>query len=357
VTGSQHKTPSQPANNPYDQPPLWYTLPRPPDNGTNESQGTEPTPGGPIVSSRQGDCEGQARKLGRFNIIKLATTDYHIGTLGVAVLSHSILLKCGYSNIASSDVVTCHTNIIAVHRQVRELWYNTTLHTCGPQINRIITKLLKLLLTLESTGTETVVNFYDHLQESTTGLTIAIMPFDTVMIQNGLEGLCVPRLGVNRCHLMSKALMELLPRLIPGSISPQINAVLASVRYELGNGYNYLWRVLKLTIPRFNSVVPLQVPQWSNSDDIFSFAQAYLLYFHLQGKMHFHYGNRTRSGIFLRAIQFSNFADTVTTLLFHANSFRKSFDDDYLPPHLRIHGLATSIHQNTQVRMRDLLSL
>jgi hypothetical protein len=106
AAGSQHETPSQPANNPYNQPPLWYTPPRPPNIGANESQGTEPTPGGPIVSPRQGDQEGQARKLGtsRFDIVKLASTDYHIGTFGVAVLMHAILVKCGYSNIASSEL-------------------------------------------------------------------------------------------------------------------------------------------------------------------------------------------------------------------------------------------------------------
>ncbi len=74
-----------------------------------------------------------------------------------------------------------------------------------------------------------MVDFYDRLQESLTGLAIAIMPFDTVMICNGLEGLCVLGLGVDRYHVMSKALMELLPRLIPGSLSPQIYAALASV--------------------------------------------------------------------------------------------------------------------------------
>jgi hypothetical protein len=88
VAGSQHETPSQPANNPYDRPPSWYTPPRPPDIGANESQGTEPTPGGPIVSPRQGDREGQARKLGasQFDIIKLASTDYHIVLWGLQCL-------------------------------------------------------------------------------------------------------------------------------------------------------------------------------------------------------------------------------------------------------------------------------
>ena len=150
--------------------------------------------------------------------------------------------------------------------------------------------------------------------------------------------------------------MELLPWLVPASISPQVSAILASVRYESNNGYDYLWRLLELAVPGFNPTVPIQIPSWADANDIFHFAQAYLLYFRLQAKLNFHYDDRTRSGIFLRAIQFTEFADTVTTLQSHVNSFREEFEDGYLPPHLRLHGLATSIHQNSQARLRDIAS-
>jgi hypothetical protein len=345
----------QPPSETSQNPPQSATPPR---NHPLASHDTALTPGDPIVSPRQGDREGQARQLGasRFDIVRLATPDYHIGTHGVAVLTHAILVKCGYNQIVSSDVVTCHNNIIAVHRRVRELWYNPSTHTYGPQVKRIVTKSLKLLLTLDSATTEMMVDFYDRLQESATGLAIAIMPFDTVMIKNGLEGLCIPGLGVDKYHVMSKALMELLPRLISCNLSPQINAALASVRSESGNGYNFLWRVLELTVPGFDPVIPIQVPQWSNTDDIFSFAQAYPLHSRLQGKMNFHYSNCTCAGIFLHAIQSSEFANTVTMLQSHVNSYQEPYDDDYLPPHLCIHSLATSIHQNNQVRMRDVFS-
>jgi hypothetical protein len=153
------------------------------------------------------------------------------------------------------------------------------LHTYGPQVDRIITKALKLLPTLDSTTTDTVVDFYDRLQKSASGLVIAILPFDAIMLSNGFEGLCVPTLGVYCYQLMSKVLMELLPCLIPGGLSPEINAVLASVWYKSNNGYGYLWRVLELTMPGFDPVVPIQTPSWSNADDILRFAQAYLLHF------------------------------------------------------------------------------
>jgi hypothetical protein len=227
---SQH--PPQTATPPRDTPANPSAHPQtatPPQYIPVASHDSTTTPGGPIVSPRQGDREGQARRLGasRFDIVRLATPDYHIGTHGVAMLTHAILVKCGYNQIASSDVVTCHNDIIAVHRRVWELWYNPSSHTYGPQVERIVTKSLKLLPTLDLAATETMVDFYDRLQESASGLAIAIMPFDTVMIRYGLKGLCVPGLGMDKYHVMSKALMELLPRLISGNLSPQINAALA----------------------------------------------------------------------------------------------------------------------------------
>jgi len=116
-----------------------------------------------------------------------------------------------------------------------------------------------------------------------------------------------------------------------------------------------MWRILELTVPGFDPTVPIRVPTWTDIDDIFHFAQAYLLFFWLQAKVKFHYDDRTRSGMFLRAVQSTEFADTVTTLLSHVNSYRHDFDDGYLPPHLRLHGLATSIHQTTQARLRDVI--
>jgi hypothetical protein len=50
--------------------------------------------------------------------------------------------------------------------------------------------------------------------------------------------------------------MDFLPRLIPGSLSLQFNVTLASVRYKSNNGYDYLWRVLELTVPGFDPVIP-----------------------------------------------------------------------------------------------------
>jgi hypothetical protein len=85
-----------------------------------------------------------------------------------------------------------------------------------------------------------VVAFYDHLQEVALGYIIAIIPLDAIVLAHKFKGLCPPGLGLVKYAAMCKALMELLPWLIPGSLSPQVNATLTSVCYESNNGYNYL---------------------------------------------------------------------------------------------------------------------
>ena len=275
---------------------------------------------------------------------------------GCTLLTEDVLQDCGYSHIKASveDVVVCYNDIILVHNKVRELWYNAYAHTSGPQVDKILHKSLSVFPKLTSMRVEDVVGFYDRLQEVSMGYCLALLPFDAIVLKNRFEGLCPPGLGLIRYAAMCKAFMELLPWLLPVTLSPQVSAVLASVRYESNNGYDYLWRVLELAVPGFDPTVSITVPSWADADNIFHFAQAYLLYFRLHAKLNFHYDDRTRSGIFLRAIQFSEFADTVTTLQSHVNSFREEFEDGYLPPHLRLHGLATSIHQNTQARLRDI---
>ncbi len=146
-------------------------------------------------------------------------------------------------------------------------------------MDKIIQKSLSVFPHLESTKVEDVVDFYDRLQEAGLSYVIALLPFDAIMLAHGFEGLCPPGLGLVRYATMSKALMELVPRLISSGLSPQVNVTLALVRFESNNGYDYLWRVLELTVPGFDPTIPICVPTWSNVEDIFHFAQAFLLFF------------------------------------------------------------------------------
>jgi hypothetical protein len=158
-------------------------------------------------------------------------------------------------------------------------------------VDKILQKFLSVFPRLEST--RDVVAFYDCLQEVILGYIIAIIPFDAIVLAHKFKGPCPPGLGLVKYAAMCKVLMELLPRLIPGSLSPQLNATLTLVCYESNNGYDYLWRVLELTIPGFDPPVPIHAPIWSDVEDIFQFAQAFLLFFRLQAKVKFHCDNRT----------------------------------------------------------------
>jgi hypothetical protein len=251
------------------------------------------------------------------------------------------------------DMVMCYSNIMLVHHKIWELWYNHYAYTSRPQVDKILQKSLTVLPKLTSLQVEDVVTFYKCLQEISMGYVLALVPFDAIVLPARFKRLCPPGLGLIQYAALCKAFMELLPWLILGSLSPQISGALASVCSESNNGYDYFWWVLAITVPRFDPTVPIEVPAWSHANNIFHFAESFLLYFHLQAKLNFHYDDCTRSGSFLCTIQFSEFADTVTTLQSQVNSYCEEVDVGYLPPNLRLHGLSSSLHQNTQARLRD----
>ena len=325
------------------------------DTTTGNSAGFHPPSpclGAPILSPLA-DKQCTAR-VSSFDVNCLATPGYHGKTDGVRILNKKILAQCGFNMISNDNVVSCYNDIISAHRHIYDSWHNTTANTYGPQVDRILLKSFTLFPKLESTATEDVVDFYDRFQELSPIHLLALIPFDGIVLKNRFEGLCVPGLGTRCYATCSHALMDFLPRLIPRTLSSRLNATLAAVRNELNKGFDYLWRVLELTVPGFDPVVPIQTPLWSDSDDIFYFSQAYLLYFCLQAKMHFHYTDRVRSSTFLWAIHHSDYTDTVTTLQSHVNSYCEDFDTGFLPPQLRLHGLAESIHLNALTCLRDI---
>jgi hypothetical protein len=287
------------------------------DNGTH-GRPSLPGFGGPILSLHQKRTKGV---VNQFNIEALAHPLYHGRADGVHTLMEAFLENCGYNMIPTDNVVGSLHDIITAHRRVLETWHNASSHTYGPQIDRILLKSFQLFPQLESMSTDDVVNFYDCFQELSNPHLMALMPFDSIVLKNRYKGLFIPGLGTQRYAACGRALMDFLPRLILGTLLSRINATLTAVRCETMNGYDFLWRVLELCAPGFNQVVAIQTPQWADCDDIFLFTQAYLLYFRLQGKMNYHYTDRTRSGIFLQAIQQLDYADTVTTLQSHVNLY------------------------------------
>ncbi len=67
------------------------------------------------------------------------------------------------------------------------------------------------------------------------------MPFDSIMLKNHYEGLFIPGLGTRQYVDCGRAMMDFLPRLIPGTLSSCMDVTLAAVRSESNNGYDYLW--------------------------------------------------------------------------------------------------------------------
>ena len=163
--------------------------------------------------------------------MKLASAEYHYGMDGVDNLNEKFIQDCGYGIVKATveDVIVCFNDIIMVHRKVRDLWHNNYAHTMGPQVSTILTKHIKVFPKLDSLGVEEVVAFYDRLQEVGSNYLIALMPFDAIVLSNRFEGLCPPGLGLLRYAAMSKALLELLPWLIPATLSPQVGAAIAFV--------------------------------------------------------------------------------------------------------------------------------
>jgi hypothetical protein len=74
-----------------------------------------------------------------------------------------------------------------------------------------------------------VVNLYDHFQKISTSHLLALMPFDAIILKHGFAGLCILGLGVQCYAEIAKALIDFLPCIILGILSPQFNATLASV--------------------------------------------------------------------------------------------------------------------------------
>jgi hypothetical protein len=182
----------------------------------------------------------------------------------VASLDTSYLVHCGFNMILTDNVITCFNDIILARRQIQDMWHNLVANTYGPQVDSILLKSFKLFPILESTVTEDVVTFYDQVQELSTSHLLAVMPCDAIVLKSCFKGLCTPGLDTQRYAEMSWARMDILPRLILGTLSSRINATLAAVCCKSNNGYGNSWRVLELTVPRFDPIVPILTPQWAN---------------------------------------------------------------------------------------------
>ncbi len=180
------------------------------------------------------------------------------------------------------------------------------------------------------------------------------MPFDAIYIPFGFEGLCPPGLGTSHYVEVSTALTELLPHLLPVNSIPRVIASVAAVTMESNSGYNLLFRIMVLSVLSVDPTLPLLAPLWTSSTKLFEFCRSRHFYFSLQEKKGIFYDDRTKSGIFLRAIGLSEYADVVTMLQSHINLFCGDFDDSLLPYHLCIDGLTEAINNHSIAHLGDV---
>ena len=298
----------------------------------------------------------RAKNVSRFDSAGLAESKYHIGAMGVSALTPQIINNCGYQSFHRDhpeDVLLCYSKIANIHSIVLSSWTNHRTQFSGPVVEYILEKGLPVFSRLTSLEVSDVVKFYDSVQKILMRYLLPLMPFDSICLAFGFEGLCPPGLGTIRYAAIASAWMDVLPRLLLKS-DPEVESVTFMVGYESNNGFDLLWRVMELAVPGFKSTNPVQVPPWTAGSDILSFCREHLLYFRLQSKHNMFFSPRTQTNIFLRNIQQSEYADVVTTLQSHVNAYICEEDDGYLPTNLCINGIATSIHTNAASRVRDI---
>jgi hypothetical protein len=85
-----------------------------------EDRGDRPFVGGSVISPRKRDRDLRSRTLGasRFDVIKLACSEYHVGMDGVHTLTEDILAARGFAQALANveDVVVCYKDIILAQK-------------------------------------------------------------------------------------------------------------------------------------------------------------------------------------------------------------------------------------------------
>ncbi len=274
--------------------------------------------GGKIVSPCLVDRAHYARKKNKshFDSAGLAHADYHVDEDSVEVLTKCIISNCGYKSTHADhpdDIPLCFNEIILLHKVVVQGWRSPWTQFCGPVVEYILKKVLPVFPCLYSLDVADAVKFYDGLQKISMRYLLPLMPFNSICLDFGFEGLCPPGLGTVKYATIASAWMDVLPWILPQS-NADVELVTFSVGFESNNGFDLLWRELEFALPGFKSTNPVQVLIWSPTSDILSFCWEHLLYFLLQSKHNMFFNARTQTNIFLHNIQHLEYAD------FHYNT-------------------------------------
>jgi hypothetical protein len=224
-----------------------------------------------------------------------------------------------------------------------------------------VSKELAVFPRLTFSSVEDVVDFYDRLHEMGAPYLLPTTPLDAIILQHEYEGLFPPALGTIRYNACGKGMLELIPHLVPATLSPAFNAILSTVRSETANGYDLLWRMLRQYVPGFDKSKPIIFPFWTEDTDLFVFAKLTLLYFRLQQLQKAPFSDYDKSITFLNGLAGSDYTDQVNTLLTTVENYNLNDawtnvgDSGLLPEHLRIPALASRLNQFALRRMSTSL--
>jgi hypothetical protein len=278
---------------------------------------------------------------------------YHGGIGGHNPLTVSIIHKCGYTELNSTNVIKSYNDIIYLHAEVLDCWE----HPCGlyrgPQINRILEKGLPTFPRLTCLTVTDTVEFYNAFQKTSVIYLLPVMPFNCISLRMGFEDLCPPGLDIQQYATIARVLMEILPKILPRS-NTKINSIVNMVCMDSGNGYVLMWCVLELSVPGFDPAIPVKLPCWGNND-VFTFALSFTLYFCLQAKKGVVYDDPTQSTTFLAAVKDPAYVNVITTLTTCLTNYYTAGNDGYLPSHLCTMGLATQLNNNAQAQARAII--
>jgi hypothetical protein len=279
--------------------------------------------------------------------------------VGMQCLTDEILAACGYTTNTYSieDLSTVYSDIKAIHRHVVAGWYQYQSYHGhdpkeeGPQVQRIVAKNLSIFPKLHSTSMPAVIEFYDKLQRLSFKYLMPLVPFNHILLQHKSFGLCIPHLGYENYLVAAAGLLELLPHLIPASLSKNFNANITSINSTSKNGYDVVWNILYQSVPGFDPSKSLPTPTWTINHDIFDFSEEFNTYFRVQRLLKQPQSDSTKSLMFLNAITSPEYIETVGILTTAVES--KVFDNNNspLPPHLQIHGLATRLAKISSTRV------
>jgi hypothetical protein len=130
------------------------------------------------------------------DIAGLSNVGYHGSIRGHNLLTMSIIHKCGYTELNSTDVIKSYNDIIYHHAEVLESWEHPRGLYRGPQINRILEKGLPTFPRLTHLTVSNTVGFYNAFQKTSVIYLLLVMPFDCISLRMGFEALCPPNLVI-----------------------------------------------------------------------------------------------------------------------------------------------------------------